>query len=344
MANTTSNQLAATDDKYTEQFDLWRQVRAAINGKYAVVNIVTCLPSPQYKLYPTWSGMTEAQKQQATQCNQANALRIASYWSRGRFFNATGRTSESLDGMIWSKNPEVELSPKLAYLEDSADGGGSGLREVVQKVTDDVVSIGRYGILVDMPSNESALTQAQMESPENAPRLICYKAEQIVYFRNAGNSKAIDEIRLLETVDIQKSEFQWDTESRIRRLVIKDGVYHNELYDGNDDLISSVTPIANGTTLSEIPFQFFGADNNSPEYSQIPLYDLANVNLGHFVLDCDNRDNLHFHGQGMTNIFTDLTIDEFNEANPNGLDVGAKGRNLLGQNDKVEINRIKIIF
>jgi len=341
MASKASNQLDTKDDKYLEQFDLWEQVRAAIAGKYAVVNIVSCLPSPQYKVYPVYSGMTSEQQQQANACNQANALRVQSYWARGRFFNATGRTAESLDGMIWSQNPEVELSPRLAYLEESADGGGCGLREVVQKITDDVVSIGRYGVLVDMPSNETNLTRAQMEQAANAPRLITYKAEQIIYFRNAGNSKSVDEIRLLETTEVQKSEFQWETEVRIRRLVMRDGIYHNELYNDADELISSTTPIANGANLTEIPFQFFGADNNSPEYSQVPLYDLANANLGHFVLDCDNRDNLHFHGQGMTNVYTEMTPEDFNLRNPNGLDVGAKGRNQFMQGDKVEILQLE---
>ena len=120
-----------------------------------------------------------------------------------------------------------------------------------------------------------------------------------------------------------------------------DGVYHNQLWNDKKEMLSDVEPLANGKKLTEIPFQFFGADNNSPEYSKIPLYDLANANLGHFVLDCDNRDNLHYHGQGMTNVFTDMDTEAFAEANPNGLDVGAKGRNLFNAGDKVELLQLE---
>jgi len=121
-----------------------------------------------------------------------------------------------------------------------------------------------------------------------------------------------------------------------------DGIYNNQLWNDKKEMIgASVTPKANGKFLTEIPFQFFGADNNSPEYSKVPLYDLANANLGHFVLDCDNRDNLHFHGQGMTNVFTDMNPEEFQESNPNGLDVGAKGRNLFNAGDKVELLQLE---
>jgi len=327
------------DSNYQEQFSLWQEVRAAIAGKYKVLQIITCLPGPQYKHYPVFGN--DAQIQQANACNQANALRVQSYWSRGRFFNATGRTHESLGGMVWSKEPEVELAPKLDYLTKNADGAGSGLREVAQEVVDEVDSIGRYGILVDMPSNEQRLTQAQMQMPENAPRFIQYKAEQILTPRVSGTSNSVDEIKLIEVTSVQKNEWEWEEVKQLRRLIMIDGIYHNQLWSEKKELISDVTPMANGKNLTEIPFQFFGADNNSPEYSKIPLYDLANANLGHFVLDCDNRDNLHFHGQGMTNVFTDMTNDEFAEANPNGLDVGAKGRNLFNATDKVELLQLE---
>ena len=335
---TTDNFLSG-DSNYQEQFNLWQEVRAAIAGKYKVLQIITCLPGPQYKQYPIFG--TDAQIQQAHACNAANALRVTSYWSRGRFFNATGRTHESLGGMVWSKEPEVELAPKLEYLEVNADGAGSGLREVAQATVDEVGSIGRYGILVDMPSNEQRLTQAQMQMPENAPRFIQYKAEQILPPRVSGNSQAVDEIKLIEITSVQKNEWEWEDVKQLRRLIMIDGVYHNQLWTEKKELISDVIPFANGAPLKEIPFQFFGADNNSPEYSKIPLYDLANANLGHFVLDCDNRDNLHFHGQGMTNVFTDMTTEEFAESNPNGLDVGAKGRNLFNAGDKVELLQLE---
>ena len=335
------------DDKYLEQEELRSQTRAAIAGKYEVLKIITCLPGPQYKTFPTYGGMSKEAHQQAQRCNTQNALRIQSYWSRGRWFPATGRTFETLGGMIWSKEPESEIQPSLEYLIDNADGTGCGLREVAQKVTDEVIAVARYGVLVDMPAaptdddgNRVQLTRAQNESGEFLPKWIQYKAESIIYYRVSGKSCAIDEVRLTEVHSVQKNDFDWEDKVYIRRLVIIDGVYHNQLWNDKDEMISDVTPVANGSVLSEIPFQFFGADDNSAEYSKLPLYDLANVNLGHFVLDCDNRDNLHFHGQGMTNIFVE-TNGTFAEDNPNGLDVGAKGMNQFGQNDRVEIVQIE---
>lgn len=337
MMAQTNTGLMAKDAVYCQQFDLWEQVRAAIKGKYAVIDIVTCLPGPQYRKYATYDGMTTEQHQQAQQCNVQNQARVESYWARGRFFNATGRTAESLDGMIWSKNPEIELPSSIEHLEDSADGTGCGLREVAQEVTDELVSVGRYGILVDMPSTETRLTRAQQESGDFSPRFIQYKAEQIIFFKYSGTHKGLDEVRLLETKSVRKGDFDWEDKVFIRRLVIIDGVYVNQLWNDKNELEEEHVPIVNGSPSNEILFQFFGADNNGPEYSKVTLYDLANMNLGHFVLDCDNRDNLHFHGQGMTVVSSNMSKEDFDIMNPNGLDVGARGSNFLGQGDKVEL-------
>ncbi|MCP4928871.1 MAG: DUF4055 domain-containing protein, partial [Gammaproteobacteria bacterium] len=60
-----------------------------------------------------------------------------------------------------------------------------------------------------------------------------------------------------------------------------------------------------------------------------------------FNHDAENRDNLHYHGQGMTVVYTDMDSTDFRMANPAGLDVGAKGLNQLQQGDKVEILQLQ---
>ncbi len=85
--------------------------------------------------------------------------------------------------------------------------------------------------------------------------------------------------------------------------------------------------------MTYIPFAFGGADENTAAIGSAPLHSLAEMNIGHFRSDCDNRDNLHYHGQGMTNYYK----EDDNEA---GLDVGASGLNQLRVGEKVEILQI----
>lgn len=324
------------DDKYRKYCDLYQRIRAVIAGKPDLVELVSALPQPMYRDLTT-QGLATKQTESIIRQQILQTKRRAAYWGRGVLMNATGRTHISTDGMLWAKDPEVLLPPQLSYMIESADGAGNGLREVVQDLTDELTSVGRYGILVDMPASGGNPTAAQMKSGELAPRLIRYKAEQIIYYRCSGTSTSVDEIRLREVRSIKKSEFDWEDAVYIRRLFMRKGVYVNQLYDDKGKLESEVEPVANGAKLNAIPFQFFGSDANSPEYSKPTLLDLALTNIGHFVLDCDNRDNLHYHGQGMTNVYTAMDSAEFNERNPNGLDCGSKGMNQLDQNDRVEI-------
>ena len=230
--------LNTLDDKYKEQYELRKQTRAAIAGKYEVLKIITCLPGPQYKTFTSFEGMSDAAINQARRCSIQNALRVTSYWSRGRWFPATGRTYETLGGMIWSKEPESDIQPKLEYLIDNADGTGCGLRELAQKVTDKVISDARYGILVDMPASpldsngkRVKLTAAQNESGEFLPKWIKFDADQIIYTRHNGKSTSVDEIRLTEIHSQPKDDYEWEDKTFIRRLVIIDGVYHNQLFN-----------------------------------------------------------------------------------------------------------------
>ena len=335
------------DSNYIEQYELREQTRAAIAGYHEVLKIRKCLPQPQYKVFNTFDGMSEAAQAQAQRCNYQNALRLESYWNRGDWFPATGRTFETLFGMVWSKEPELDIQPKLEYLIDNADGAGCGLREVSQKITAKVIADARYGVFVDMPAspvNENgervSLTRAQNESGEFLPKWIQYDADQIIYTRSSGGANAIDEVRLTEIHSKKKDDFDWEDELYIRRLVMIDNVFHNQLYNEKEELQYDITPISDGKVMSEIPFQFFGSDNNSAEYSKIPLYDLARGNLKHFVQDCDNADNLHYHGQGMTVVSTDMSKEEFNDMNPNGLDVGARGMNMLDAAGSVNVIQI----
>lgn len=313
---------------YLEKLPLIQQTRAAIGGKADILCMIAgCLPNPLYR-------------KTATNYAQVSE-RIDNYWLRARYYNATGRTHEALNGMLWSKEPIDERPSALDYNDTNADGAGNSLRDVATEITSDLTGVGRYGSLVDMPSGESG-TIEENESGMFAPHIINYRPEQIFYVReSSGNSgKMLAEIRLYETYEVQQNELTWETKKQIRRLVILDGVYHNQIWR-EGELYEDVTPIASGKTLSFITFYFFGADDNTSNFGKIPLFDLGSVNLGHFTLDADNRDNLHYHGQGMTNVFSSMDVDDFNTANPNGLDVGAKGKNMFGVEDRVEILQLE---
>jgi hypothetical protein len=313
MATGTNTGITAQHPEYMRLLPLWTEIRAVLNGKQAVVELK--LPTPIYT--DTVSGTTKTDHYKIQQ-------RIETYLMRGRLFNATARTHDSYTGMVWSHQPEYELPPAMAYVDDY-------LRDNVQKVVADVTSTGRYGVLLDSDGVETA-TKGEQDKGIGVPQWILFRSEQIIYWRE-------NEIRLAETYEKRKGDLDYEETLQIRRLVLIDNVYHNQVWRDND-LVDDVVPTVNGSALNYIPFQYFGSDDNSEAATKPPMHDLASYNIGHFMLDCDNRDNLHYHGQGMTNVFVD-DGDEFTTRNPNGLNVGAKGQNQFGKDDRVEILQLE---
>ena len=277
------------DKQYLEHLEQTKEVRACIAGRNEVLKLVSCFPGPRYSRIDFHDGMTEDQRRHAIKCNKLADEQTQAYWARGRFCNFTGQTTNSLDGMIHSKPPVTdERPPQLDYLTENTDGDNNGLNQFAKKITSEMVAVSRQGVLVDMPYSETRPTQSQQESGELAPRWIHYKSEQIL-------PAPTGEVRLLEYHEEKKKEFDFEVVIRIRRLVMIDGVYHNQLFNDKEEMLSDVVPVANGRPWNEIPFQYFGSSDNTAAYSKIEMYDLAHVNLGHFTLDCDNRWNLHNH-------------------------------------------------
>lgn len=311
------------DKGYTDNLPLWAQVRAAIRGKQGAIKLLDGSDG-YYGLVPPAYRVTNDNYETVDK-------RRRSYFARGRFFNATGRTHDAYVGMIGAKPVEVEVPDSLTDFMESVDGENSTINDFALEVASEMLITGRYGVLVDPPNNEGK-TRSQMETS----KLIGYTAESMPHHVVSGGKLVL--VDLLELY-WEKEGDEYECKEQVRRLELIDGVYTSKIKrDGDWEQL--VTPSINGRPLNYIPFQFFGSEQNKPIYDRPVMFDLAHENMGHFQLSCDNLENLHYHGQGMTNVYSSMDIDQFNEMNPNGLDVGAKGINMLEQGDKVEILQI----
>lgn len=314
-----------SDDQYTESLPVWAQIRAAILGKPGVVKLLAggqgyfSIIAPNYRT----NDPIELNK------------RKYDYFSRGRFTNFTGVTHDTYLGMIGEKAIEVELPERLDGLKANVDGTNSTMQDFANAVTSEVLITARQGILVDPPTLSGGTIA---ESSESMPKWIPYEAESILGY-------VVDEDVLVQVVLAETyytySNGAYELETQDRVLNLRDSVYTATIYREGAQHGDVITPTIDGKALDYIPFQFIGSENNKPSYDRAVMFDLAHQNLGHFMLDCDNRDNLHYHGQGMTNVYSDMSKEEFDVLNPGGMDVGAKGKNMFGQGDRVEILQIE---
>jgi hypothetical protein len=314
------------DEGYTASLPLWMHVRAAIRGKQGAMELVR---------NDDFYGVTPPNYRKTQDNYNEVSERERKYFGRGRFSNFTGRTHDAYVGMVGSVPVESKLPAKIEGIEDNVDGENSTINDFALEIASELLITARYGALSN-PAMQ--MGQTQSIAGDALPSIIGYKAEQIIYHR-VDNGQLV-EVRLVESYWKQVNNYDWELQPQLRRLYLdENGDYTSEVWR-DKELFDIESPVVNGSALKYIPFQFYGSENNKPTYDRPVMFDLAHQNLGHFQLDCDNRDNLHYHGQGMTNIFTD-NADDISENNPGGIDVGAKGKNIWSKDDRVELLQLE---
>lgn len=236
----------------------------------------------------------------------------AAYLERASLYNAFGRTVEGLLGMIARKKPDTsKMSGAILRLKDNIDNAGTSLDGFAFNAARDAIEIGRYGILVEFPTVMEGTTIGEAEAQNLRPYAAYYPAEYIVDWRrkNFGSTRKLVMVKLKELIEVQTDD-PWVTvtDYQYRVLMLVDGVYKQEVYTKNGNLISSVVPMVNGVPLGFIPFIFGGGvDVKKP-----PMYDLARLNIAHFRNSADYENGLHWNGTPtpiFSGNFADSNID-----------------------------------
>lgn len=254
--------------EYKANIALWRKCRDVKGGEEAVKHAgVSYLP----KL----SG-------------QGN-IEYSAYLSRALFYNATARTIQGTIGSIFRKPPIIE--PPSDYIADKCS-----------TTTEEVLSVGRAGILVDVPK----------EGGE--PYFVEYAPEQIINWDyEMIDDKEVVKLVVLEEYKVTDTDDQFvknvATQYRVLDLGGENGSYRQRVFTQKtgsavgkkvtnpvfeEDPDQLVEPEMRGEKMKEIPFEFFGPQACSATVQKPALLDLVNVNLSHFRSSADLEHGRHF--------------------------------------------------
>lgn len=263
----------------------------------------------------------------ARDSSQENLERYLAYRLRASFVNFTGFTKEGLLGMVFRKPAVIELPTGLEFLNDNADGGGTGITQLLKDGIGDSLETGRYGLLTDYPEAPAGLTQAQVAERKLQATISTYPAESIVNWRfeTVGTVTMLTLVTLKELVDIPKDDFEVEQVTYHRALVLIDGTYAQQLYDEDDKPIGDmiIPTKSDGTTWKNIPFQFIGSQNNDPTPDKSVLLDLANVNVSHYRNSADYEESSFMVGQP-TPVITGLTQSWVDDVMKGGVMLGSR--------------------
>jgi len=222
-----------------------------------------------------------------------NKERNAGYICGARLFNATSRTLDGLMGMLFKHESDKPELGELEYLLKNIDGSGTTIDQQAKGVASDTLSLGRDGLLTDMPRKETG-GQVSMADVEGGfrPSIKEYKAESIIDWHEStiDGVMTLDLVVLLEVIydfaDDDKLQIKRTPTNRYRIYRLKDSVVSVQVYkesNGSLDLTEEVAVSGpNGIPLSRIPFSFIGSINNTPDIDRIPLEPVADLNLGQY--------------------------------------------------------------
>lgn len=252
--------------------------------------------------------------------------------------NFTRLTKIGLTGLVFRKPATVDLPEELEYLRADATGYGFGLEQLSQQVVGEILTSGRYGLLVDYPKIDESQN-------EEYARIRPYTAESIINWRykQMGSKYVLSLVVLMETVELSIDGFEHEEVTQYRVLKLSDdGIYHQVVFDEDYQVIEAATPTDyQGNPLNEIPFIFVGSENNDAHIDSIPLYDLAIVNLGHYRNSADLEETAFISGQAVPVIVTGESGEqEFRSANPGGIKIGSRSGIVLGSGGSFQFAQV----
>jgi hypothetical protein len=225
------------------------------------------------------------------------------YKARALFVGFASRTLEALVGLVFSRDPSVKLPDdartKLAAAIEDIDQAGASLNDFALRTLEEVISVGRFGVLVDFDGDGTPVAARR-------PYLVGYPAEAVINWQatNIGGDYALSRVVLRECDEEPDSADAWRAKPvdrlRVLELVELGGrrVYTQTVYRTVDgelrQLDEPVTPTRRGVPLDFIPFVFINPSNIRADVAKPPLNDLCLTSLSHYASSADLEWARHF--------------------------------------------------
>lgn len=267
----------AKHPEYSKNLTKWQLMRDALAGEVAKEKYVPKLSDQEAEEYKAYVG-------------------------RAEFYNATARTQVALTGLLFAKPPKVELPEALKTIAENVSLDDDTLEALAKNIANECLSVGRCGVLVDLPSVEKAeYSKLEAERLNLRAYATLYKAENIINWKTAkiNGSNVTSLVVLAETyAEPTDDEFVDKIKTRYRVLDLHEGYYRQRVFSetnaGNFEVVSEIYPSANERKLEYLPFTFFNVNDLKTEIEKPPLLDLARVNISHFRSEVDLEHGTHF--------------------------------------------------
>lgn len=272
--------VATVHSDFTRRQVQWARLRDALEGSDEI--------KEQGEAYlPKPDGMT---------ANAYNAYR-----ARAQFYAVAERTLRGMSGLVFRHPTRFTIPPRLEQLREAATTDGHSLEVMAETVVNEVLSIGRYGLLVDFPT--------WVGSSNAIPYIATYTAENITDWKVQfiDGMRTLTRVVLRDDFDADDDDVNDDAEQRLELIINDDWNYEVRRWiaagakKGDDQaawiMRSTTVPTVGGKPLKRIPFVFINPYDLRPEVEKPPMLDLVNVNIGHYANSADYEHSLFLTSQ-----------------------------------------------
>lgn len=243
-------------------------------------------------------------------------IEYAAYLLRAIWRNFSEHVVDLYSGLIFSKDVEIENIDAESPLVSDATLSGRPLSEVAESITEAVLSVGRYGILVDYAGYvDASMSMADAERIQNRAFLVEYPALDIINWHEGrhGGRYVLDRVVLHELVDGVE---------QYRELALIEGAYTVNLWRRSNRtdwaIAETMTPLLGGAPLPFIPFYFFDAEFGEPTPHKSPILEIVDMNLSHYRTMADLEHGRFFCGIP-TPVFAGFQFDDGDTVKLGGL-------------------------
>lgn len=225
--------------------------------------------------------------------SEVSRTRYNDYITRAVFYNVTKRTVNAMTGAVFSKYPLMTLGD-LQVLETDADGAGKSITQMAREALTNCLKQGRGLLLADMPVSDG-VSKAEMAVRGVRPTIAHYNSESIINwrYRKVGGILKPSLIVLSESYVTEDDGFEQKTAQQLLVLRLNDGnKAESEIYrkDQTGEWVSQGINLMTdhkGNLLTDIPAYSYGSVNNDLCPDDVPMHDLAHINIAHFRNSAD---------------------------------------------------------
>lgn len=260
---------------YQQHGSAYAKIRDVIAGE-------DCLKAVGSRYLPTPEGMSPQQ--------------YSDYVNGASFYAVAERTLRGMVGAVMRNEPILELPDRLDSMREAATFEGNSLQILMEDALRETLSVGRYAMVLDYPTNGAVVGAAPFISTFDAEHILDWKEELV------DGKQKLTMIRLHEDNDElegtgveQHLLLQLEPAYTVRRMHV---TYDRSVGKTTEVQIGEETiPTVNGQTLFDIPVVIVSPYNLKADTEKPPMLDLVNVNLGHWRNSADYERSLFLTAQ-----------------------------------------------